>query len=257
MTNDGEATERALDAAFERRLLESARSDAPAEGASRAAWVRFAAVAGGTALGAGAEVGGSALVRAVRRAGARWFVVGAVSGSALTAWIVTSRAPVTVALPGAAVSAPLTRAPEPRGSEPEVARARVAAAVTAPGRVEVEISARHDEAKPARVATPKVRSIAEIAPPIRNASTLAAEIEALDAVRTALARRDFDRAFELAERYPRAFPAGQLGADAAALGIEALAGQGNRVEAKRRAALFAERYPNDPHRARVAAIAER
>jgi hypothetical protein len=76
-------------------------------------------------------------------------------------------------------------------------------------------------------------------------------------VRTALARRAFERAFELAERYAREFPEGQLGADAAALGIEALAAQGNRAEAKRRAALFAERYPNDPHRARIAAIAGR
>jgi hypothetical protein len=247
MASDVDATENALDAAFERVLLESARDDAPAEGASRAAFARFAAVAGGTAAGAGAEVAGSALVRAVRRAGAQWFAIGAVSGSALTAaWMVTSTPSLGEgATPAAIASAPVTRAAHPArdpvpATVPSASR-ELARAPSAP------MSARRS----ARSASSSVSP-----PPSRRASTLSAEIEALDRVRAALARRDFDRAFALTERYGREFPEGQLAADVAALGIEALAGQGNHAEAKRRATLFLTRYRNDPHRARVEALVE-
>jgi hypothetical protein len=116
---------------------------------------------------------------------------------------------------------------------------------------------RQGSSQPAEKPVRNKGSTAPSSPSVRSSSTLAREIEALDAVQGSLTRRDFQRAFELAERYPKDFPAGQLGAEAAALAIEALAGHGNHAEVKRRALIFLDRYPNDPHRARVAAIIER
>ena len=250
----GEDTERALDAAFERLLLDAARRDAPPEGAQREAWARFATIAGSAAVGAGVGVDGSTLVRAVHRAGARWFAIGALSGGVLTAgWMASTRSPVTSSMvPSTLQSAEPVRA----------ASSSVSEAVPAP-----RSSSREESSRPpverqgsSRRVEKVVRSTGSTAPPSSSAqssSTLAREIEALDAVQGSLTRRDFARAFELAERYPKAFPAGQLEAEAAALAIEALAGQGNHAEAKRRALTFLRRYPNDPHRARVAAIADR
>jgi outer membrane protein assembly factor BamD (BamD/ComL family) len=85
---------------------------------------------------------------------------------------------------------------------------------------------------------------------------LAAEIVALDAVQAAVTDRDFPQAVRLVDDYRREFPRGQLAPDADALAIEALAALGNRAELELRAARFLSRYPKDPHRARVAALAE-
>jgi hypothetical protein len=255
MATEGETAERVLDAAFERVLLESARDDAPVEGARQAAWARFAATAGAAAVGAGVGLEASAFLRAVRRAGARWFAIGAVSGSLLTAgWMAASTWPVAgIAGPRRLEIAEVARDTKPVPSAPAPARTAPVNAYRA-GEAVRESSKPRSE-KSWHSAVPRTRPSEARAS--GSASTLAREIEALDAVQTALTRRDFDRALELAERYPREFPSGQLGAEAAALGIEALAGQGNRVEAKRRAEIFLDRYPKDPHRARVAAIAER
>ncbi len=255
MATEGERTERALDAAFERLLLDSARDDAPSEGAGQAAWTRFAGTFGAAVVGAGMGLEGSAFLRALRRTGARWFAIGAASGSLVTAGWMAASSP-TVADSAAPHRLEATELPRETKPEPNEGAPAMHATPTAEREREAvrKLPKQHSGKSPPRAA-PTLRQSEGRVP--GSASTLAREIEALDAVQAALARRDFGRAFELAERYPKEFPAGQLGAEATALGIEALAGQGRGVEAKRRAELFLARYPNDPHRARIAEIAER
>lgn len=83
------------------------------------------------------------------------------------------------------------------------------------------------------------------------ASTLDAEVAALDAVRTAISAAAFQRALRLIEQYRQEFPAGELARDADIFEIETLAAQGERGEATRQADRFLAHYPNDPHLARL------
>jgi outer membrane protein assembly factor BamD (BamD/ComL family) len=84
-----------------------------------------------------------------------------------------------------------------------------------------------------------------------GSSTLAAEVAALDAARTAAAAGELDRTLRLLDRYHYEFPAGELAADADVVAIEARAAQGDHAEVARLAARFLARYPNDPHAAEV------
>lgn len=83
------------------------------------------------------------------------------------------------------------------------------------------------------------------------ASTLPAEIAALDAVRRAIAEGAYERALRTADAYPRDFPNGQLGADADALAVDALTAAGSRAAASAPGERFLAKYPNDPHAARI------
>lgn len=89
------------------------------------------------------------------------------------------------------------------------------------------------------------------------ASTLAAEIAALDGVRRAMAAGDFERALEGTAAYSRKFPRGQLAADADALAAQALSARGEHAAGSERAARFLERHPEDPHAARMRRLLER
>jgi outer membrane protein assembly factor BamD (BamD/ComL family) len=101
-----------------------------------------------------------------------------------------------------------------------------------------------------RVSNPKGRS-----PESAPGSTLAAEIEALDAARSALAAGRSAEALELTDAHRRRFPSGQLASDVEALAIDALARAGRSSEATARAARFLSRCPQSPHAARIESIA--
>jgi TolA-binding protein len=242
--NERETPDLAADVEFERVLLASASGDElPTAAAHEAAWLRFAAAAG--ALGAGAALVPAANPRFWSRANFRWLATGAAAGAALTAMLLgwpTATVPTRVTQ---------TRNATPPAGSLLIAPAPSAAVVPPSAGSSAEVTAPPERApllSSARSATPPARPHRASAV---AASTLAAEIAALDGVRKAMARGAFDRAFEGTQAYARKFPRGQLSADADALAAEALAGRGERAAASERAARFLERYPEDPHAARM------
>jgi hypothetical protein len=240
--NERETPDLSADLEFERALLASARGDElPTAAAHEAAWLRFAAAAG--ALGAGAALVPAGNQRFWSRAHFRWLATGAAAGAALTA--------VLLGWPTAAVSTRVTQTPAPPAASLLIAPAPAAAIVPPRAGSSADVTAAPERApllSSARAATPPVKPHRASA---AAASTLAAEIAALDGIRRAMAAGAFDRAFEGTQDYARKFPRGQLSADAEALAAEALAGRGERAAASERAARFLERYPEDPHAARM------
>jgi outer membrane protein assembly factor BamD (BamD/ComL family) len=85
---------------------------------------------------------------------------------------------------------------------------------------------------------------------------LAAEVALLDEVRGKLGARQFSDALGAVDRYRREFPRGELSRDADVLAIEIWSAAGEREKAAQGAADFLQRYPRDPHAARVRRIAE-
>jgi hypothetical protein len=235
--------------ALERSLIDSARADALPEGATERAWKRFATSANALALGAGeraASVSPANAERAARATAAKWLLLGALGGSALTAAWFAARVTPSIATPK---------------TEPGTAPAAAAASVGPQNDWTVK------SAVPAASSLPPeapwaslVESPQSTAPRIRRnalprGSTLAAEITLLDSVRAALAGGAPDQALRTVERYRQKFPAGLLAADAEALAIEALVEQGERAAAAQRARRFLARHPNDPHAPRVRELA--
>jgi TolA-binding protein len=272
------------DAEFERRLLDSARGDAPPQD-PRSAWARLFSVSSSIRWGArsgatdesgrrGSEAtpgptaaGGAfwpAAARTSRRAAAKWLLLGAIGGSALTAAVmIRSRprrtdAPAALVSGGSSVSANVAYAPDvpARASLPAIPpaagyKASSASASTrprrsGPGRARV----RQDPSGSKLSADETAEALAA------DSSTLAAEVSRIDAARSSSARGDYDQAIQSIERYHRDFPEGALAPDADVVALEAVAAKRDRPETARRAALFLSRYPGDPHTARVKWLAE-
>jgi hypothetical protein len=244
---------------FERALLESAHSDGLSAEAMGLAWARFsgfmaAAVASGSVpVVSVPSASGSA--RVTRLAAAKYLLLAALSGSALTfAWVGALR----------------------KGIEPQSVTASSARALTAPAVVPrvgldssssdaaVQLTAQQltaslpqlsggSAAGAPRHAKPRLSKRAPApaasSEPERRAapSTLAAEVAALDAARVASRAGANHRALSLLEQYRSDFPDGALRADVDVLTIEALYAEGERSEALRRAAQFLVQFPNDPH----------
>ena len=83
------------------------------------------------------------------------------------------------------------------------------------------------------------------------AVTLARELAALDAARTAVAHQQPRRALALLEAYTRAYPDGTLGPEAEILRIDALSQGGQGTAARRHAEAFVRRHPNSVLAARA------
>ena len=83
------------------------------------------------------------------------------------------------------------------------------------------------------------------------AATLARELAALDAARTAVAHQQPRRALALLEAYTRAYPDGTLGPEAEILRIDALSQGGQGAAARRHAEAFVRRHPNSVLAARA------
>lgn len=255
-------------AAFERRLLESARKDAP-PGDVQDAWTRFAGAVGPLVscpgLGSGphgpqapvALASASAAVKAVEVQSAwasvvKWLLLGAIGGSSLTAgWMMQrrdgrhdspvpllERAPARLSEPNnpAAVPSPLSSPSD----QPTAGRAKTRPVQRGP---KAAASGQHSRDETADTVA-------------LDASTLAAEVARIDTARAASATGDYAEAIRLVDRYHRDYPKGALAPDADVVALEALAAKRDRDEIGRRAALFLSRYPADPHAARVRWLAE-
>jgi hypothetical protein len=256
----------AADAAFERVLLDSAKADGVSDAATHEAWARFARATGAVALVAGSSAALHArhgfFPRLTHGTALRWLIVGAIGGSAVTAlWMrgthtssveqaphssfAGARSSTDDVAQHAAVGVPL-RKPEP--VSPVSAVSAGSSGVHA--REAAGAGPRHVPAGAKRA--PFATAGQSTSPP---SSTLAAEVRAIDAVRTAIAVGAFRDATRLVGEYHREFPRGQLAADADVLAIESLEAAGEHDAAARRATEFLRQHPKDPHTGRIGALA--
>lgn len=109
---------------------------------------------------------------------------------------------------------------------------------------------------PARATRSTRAASAQALPRSRSSSDLAAEVAALDGIRTALSIGAWQDAERQAERYRRAFPHGALRSEAEVLALEALVAQGRRAAATTAGERFISTHPRDPQVARVRALIE-
>jgi len=266
------------DVEFERSLVESAHSDAPPHDV-RDALARFSGTlsatiprqsSGGdfsgvhgqsssTATGTLAKAAGA---RAVRGAAAKWLLLGAIGGSAVTA-------AVTVGRPGREANSPVPildrqAPPSPRapGAAPVPLPYPVSSAEAAPLSERRTASPATTSKWPFQVRARPIEHRAEaphdqvVRPSVEDSSTLAAEVSLIDEARTAVMLGEHDEAVHIIERYHRDFPSGALAPDADVVALEAAAAKRDASEVARRAALFLSRYPSDPHAARVRWLAK-
>jgi hypothetical protein len=226
---------------FERALLRSACRDVPDAGAGERAWSRFAALMAGVATTIGVPKSVSGPTGTAGSAGrfargvvaAKWLVVGAIGGSAVTFALVRGHA----------------AAPAPATSVAPTSTVGLPSAVVAPRLAPAEPSGWvAPESHPKAHASP-TRAFAPA--PRDEASSLAAEVAALDVARSALDSGTPDDALAVLRRYLRDFPKGKLLPEAEVMGIEALAAKGDRARVTQEATRFLERYPNAPQRTRV------
>jgi TolA-binding protein len=231
------------DTAFERRLFESARGDAPPREVEQA-WARFAGSLGavladpggaaGRAPTPAAEVG----ARAGRTAAAKWILVGAIAGSSVTGALLMGRRPSADERPAVERVAP-REAIQPAGQlDP------VSPVLERPALTETPRPAKHH--------------LAQTGGPAHRAAapSLAEQVSRIDTARVAIVSGDYDEATRLVARYHDDFPDGALAPDADVVALEAAAAKHDRAEVARRAASFLARYPHDPHTAQVEWLAE-
>ena len=231
--------ERATADAFERRLLTSARQDAPPD-SPEAAWSRFTATFHLTAPTPHPPPPPPPLPAPAAASAMKWLLLGAIGGTALTAGFMQGRrSPVT---PVPASPAPLQR----------VAKESISPRPPVP----LEEASKPSASKP-RAPRPHHRlgSAPAHSPPAPDPSTLIAEVARIDAARAALARGDAEEALTRIAHYHRDFPRSALAPDADVVALEALAAQKDWPALQRQAAAFLTRYPHDPHTPHVQALA--
>ncbi len=287
-TNDPNDPSLGTDAAFERWLLDSAKSDAPPEGATQRAWAQLTQAASVALSSDTVKPGLDGRSDAVGNATAlKSLLIGALGGGLVTAaWmggLTGLDAPASVPTRSTQLdSAPMTApAVGPSPAEPEPSApfgvADAASAVNtadapphgppsasrrAPARSARRGSEPSLRARPggsAALPTPApVRAPAPEEPSSASSleSTLEREVALLDAIRSALAKADFVGCLMQVAQYRHEFEHGELARDADVFEIEALAGRGERARAARAAQSFLRRYPHDPHAARLRAFAE-
>jgi hypothetical protein len=227
---------------FEQWLLDSAREDELPRDVS-GAWARFgASLASASGLAATGSVGmqpssGGALAHVARFAAVKWLIVGAFAGSALTfAWV--------------------RHAHHSRAGEAVPARSVFVVASALPA-VSVPSATPSVALSGPEVLAPRAPSVPVHRDTRAPASSLGAQVVLLDSARAALTAGSFSAALQATDRYEHQFPAGELRPEADVVAIEALAARGDEAACRERAARFLERYPTDPHAARVKALAER
>ncbi len=280
---------------FERSLLRSARDDGPPAGATEQAWATFAASAASVAAAsrpatpgspqpdAGPPAGAAARATATSASSAaRWVLLGALGGSAVTAavlgaWTGPTRPTVPLSAPSAAVVTPAAtlvgRAASPVDSaaaarrEPgrmDIPDRPVVASPSSPGEVRavhsgpaLAGSARGPQATGSAPGATPAEVVAPGEPAPAPRSTLAEEVALIDRARVALQRGAPAEALARVDDHAHAFPHGELAPDAEAIAIEALVARGDRDEAARRARRFLALYPRDPSAARVRQLVAR
>ncbi len=228
------------DAAFERWLLDAARREELPAALTEKAWARFEATSATTANAVSGRAGARRLGLHLSRASVGWLALGLVAGGALTLALVTSH---PAPLPGhstdeqSAMTGAFARPPD-----------------LPPSRAVTPEDTTPEDTTPEAPKVPPDRQRPFVGR--RPASTLAAEIEALEAVRAAIVAGNSVDALEGVAAFHRRFPRAQLRADAEGFALEALLAQGAGAEAAERARDFIRNYPHDPHVPRFAPLAE-
>ncbi len=108
--------------------------------------------------------------------------------------------------------------------------------------------------RPAAVAEPRAASRVQV--PAPSVAQLTREVAALKVARASLARGDGQQALMALKTYRAEFPAGELGAEAAALQVEATWALGDRTRAVQLADSFLKAHPASPLGARIRSLIE-
>ena len=247
MSNDAVVDED--DLAFERLLLGAGRAETLPLERTQAALLQFMAGVGAlptVALGVGAlrrPASASAWSRAVTAA--KWLTLGALAGSAATfAWLQGATTSRASGAPAAALSTQL------RGL---VSRR---AAVVRPAVALLSPESKQRAADPAERATPVAGEPVRARRTAPAGADLAAEVSALDSIRSALAIGAWRDAEQRLSGYRREFARGALRSEAEVLALELLVAQGRTQAAARAAERFVAQHPRDPQVARVRALVE-
>lgn len=258
----------AADEHFERTLLAAARGDSVAVDVD-AAWSRFertacavaASAAGGHVVpaggsGAGVEVAEATVASAWRAHATKWALLGALGGGAITAagFLAFPRVHESAAVSSPAtvpsvVDTDFTSPDGPSAPSPRNMARNVAAPLLG--------DARPTRSQPRTRAKRSAIPAAATATPSSATNTLAAQVALLDRARAALAGGASNETLRLVARYRTEFPVGELLPDAEVVGIEALSALDDQPRLQERAAAFLDKHPNDPHAAKVRALAAR
>jgi hypothetical protein len=236
--------------AFEQLLLGAGRAETVSAEQTEAALLRFAA--GVAALQSGA-VAGAAVGTTAAGAGAspwarlfvttKWLALGFVAGGITTfAWLRQTTPP---------------SAPSAKGA----AAATVAAPVAPPAQPGAAPSPEPKSVGSASLATePAPRSVRSAGPStaprvvVKSGPDLAAEVLAIDSIRTALSIGALRDADQRVADYRRQFAQGSLRSEAEVLALEVLVAQGRTQAAAAAAERFISQHPRDPQVARVRAL---
>lgn len=236
--------------AFEQLLLGAGRAETVSAEQTEAALLRFAA--GVAALQSGAVAGAALGTGAAGTATGpwarlfvttKWLAIGFVAGGITTfAWLrqtTTPSAPSAKGAAAAAVAAPVAPAAEP-----------VAASSPAPNSVASAPLATEPAPRSVRTAGPGTAPRV----PVKSGPDLAAEVMALDSIRTALSIGALRDAEQRVADYRRQFAQGSLRSEAEVLALEVLVAQGRTQAAAAAAERFISQHPRDPQVARVRAL---
>jgi hypothetical protein len=224
---------------LERALLEAGRSYR----SSRRARTRTMMALGlaGSTVGLAGAAGASWLIRVVPAAVAR--AISAAGGTKLVVAVSIAAAGIPIGYHAwhrfAAPAAPLAT-PAPAAAPPPAAPAPLATPPAAPV-IALAAAATSGVAEAPRAALGRGA---------REAS-LKVELTRLDEARGALAGGDARRALALLDAYTRAYPHGSLELEAEILRMDALAQDGHRDGARRRAQVFLRRHPKSVLAARA------
>jgi hypothetical protein len=241
------------DLVFARQLLDAGRAEPVPSARTAPAFSAFAASMAalqGHELGAGLapSTGASSAGWGGQWIVGKWVVLGALLGSAATVVWLEQRVTSNSSAPSVVTASPsAVRVAAPQASVDAVGSAQSSPVVPLVG----EGEPRSATAKRGPVKAPAVLQQSE-APESR----LAAEVAALDGIRTALAIGAWrDVELQLA-RYRREFARGALRNDAEVLAITALATQGRKQAAAAAARAFLANHPRDAQAASVRALVE-
>jgi hypothetical protein len=244
------------DLGFEQLLLGAGRAESVSAEQTEAALLRFAA--GVAALQSGAVTGAAAGTMAAGSAASRWarvfvttkwLALGFVAGGIATfAWL--RQAPPPSRVPSAANAPVTTASTAVAGTAPP--GQPVAAPPLEPKSVGAAPIATERSARAARAAGAGTASRVTV----KSGPDLAAEVMALDSIRTALSIGALRDAEQRVADYRRQFAQGSLRSEAEVLAIEVLVAQGRTQAAAAAAERFISQHPRDPQAARVRALVE-
>jgi hypothetical protein len=256
--------------ALARRMLTAARDETP----SNAAFDRTVATlgVGAVIVGAGASAG-IAAAGAAASAGANAMAAG-MGGTALSG--ATKLAPAGLMIAAAkwvgigAVSGLLTagvvdgvstwKAPEPSAAaQKSVSTVSLSAGASEPAK---PVQVRPAPAEPDELTAPPVKQVAPRPAVVQPApqevaarrARLAAEVEAVDRAREAMARGNAAQTLQALDAYERGFAEQRLRPEALYLRMEALLQRGDVSGARKAAAVLLASDPHGPHAARARAV---